>query len=191
MKWLVRNGIALLVITIAIGVYALAVFKPRWNENVVQARPEIVAAPGQAAQIDGTEWRLRTLAATPRPSSYDPPVPQNMRGVMYAIDRSQDGRPLSEDAVKKFVCDMSTDVIIVDDEQRRWTRQTHRALATVSSGLDGKYTDFCFTPGPLLVVALVPTDAKHLSVELVIRVKHGEQEKDVVSHRVLFQTVPD
>lgn len=181
MTWLKRNGVAFLVIALALTTYWFLIVQPRRERDIDSKRPALVVRPGESATVDGIDWRLRRVEPPP-PGEYDSPIPKGTKAVVLVLDRSKAGHQLSSEDVEKVSCD----VAIVDRRGRRWTKQNHVSLFSIQDSLKQTgYRTFCAEPGPFMVVGLVPPDATDLSLEVTIR-----KSKSDINEVVRFESPP-
>jgi hypothetical protein len=165
--WLVRNRWAFAVIVLAVALIAATVVYPTWWRNKGYLQPARSVAFGESTDVDGVAWRL-TNVTLPAAASYDEDIPPDTRSIAYALSRKIDGKNAAPpDMYGKCA------VSFVGDGGQRWLSQPV-PFAMYRWQEDQGFAPTCGKPGPLLVMARVPSAAHIVAVDLLLSTKVEE-----------------
>jgi hypothetical protein len=184
MTWIRRNSRAVLIGVLMVGLIAITVTRPAWQDNIGFWLPKQTVPYGHSAVLGDVRWQLTAVqppdkqelqnySFIPEDLGDDPP---NARLATYVWQRTKDGKPAS--VPNGYMgCDA-----YVRAGNRRWTK-TSSATALQSWARQRGYTTLC-TPkytGPLLLAVVVPTDV-HLTSIVVDFLPDSWSDKTQISN---------
>lgn len=162
--WAVRNGWALPVIVVMVGLILGTVTYPTWRKELGYLEPLLTTQMGHAVEFEGIQWRMVPVKDIPPPAfPEDAPGGVTLRSYVLYRDR---GNTLAAVPDGFWMCLTS----LVSGE-RRWTQT---AILSYTYADERNFVTSCSQRGPLLFGIYAPKDADITAVDVILLPKSAD-----------------
>ncbi|WIM87686.1 hypothetical protein PT015_23120 [Candidatus Mycobacterium wuenschmannii] len=182
-SWIRRNGRAIVISVLVVGLIGITVTLPAWRENIGYRLPKHVVPYGSSIVIGNTRWQLSPVTAPSvqelrkkRGFLPDDPydIPPDGRLATYLLRRTKNGKPVGvPDGYPACTA-------AVNSGDRQWTRASF-SLGVTEWEINGGVSAICSPrhTEPLLVAIIVPKDVTLTSVDVQFLPESWDNKKQM------------